>query len=125
MIVPFKDVMTGKLDLFAIQAVEELQQDDSGHFECPLGGMNNILSSITRAVIGPFLKGKGLELASVHILVLQANDDLGMPDVQKSERPPNCADVDSLPAAVQNQNTLVDLVLFHAIFVIIPRDNSN
>jgi hypothetical protein len=101
-IVPFENVVPGEFDFLLRQAVEHDKQDDTRDAYSEGDGVDAFRMRILLGEILPLIEAEGLESA-----VVSPKDGLCMPFEKKGEGAAGCADVDSLPKAVQDQHMLV------------------
>ena len=100
--VPFENILAGQLDLFFGNPVKKHEDNHTGNPDPKANGSQRILSLIVLTELPPTVEVEGPKIIPRPI----ALHHLGMPHVQQAERPANRTDVDGLPEAVQDQNTM-------------------
>jgi len=100
--VPFENILAGQLDLFFGNTVKKHEDDNPGNPDPEADGSQGILPLIVLTEFPPTVEVEGPKIIPRPI----ALHHLSMPHVQQAERPANRTDVDGLPKAVQDQNTM-------------------
>ena len=102
-LVPLKDVVPSKLDLFLRQTIEKQQENHLRNAQTQGDAVNTFVVRFLSGKIGPLVEVEGLERAVGH-----AHDDLGVAFEEQRKRAAHAADVDGLPQPNQDEHLLVE-----------------
>lgn len=101
-LIALEDVVPGELHFFPRHAIEQHQHDHPWDADFQGNGVDHVLLGRLLGEVAPRIEIVREEIGAIRI------DDLGVTRAEKRKRPPDRADIDGLPEAVQDEDLSVE-----------------